>query len=250
MQILRYKKMSSGKYKIELDNGINMELYEEVILKYELLLKKSIDQTMIPIIQDSNLEWEVYYIALKSLKQRFKSSYDLRSSLVKKEYPVDLVDKAVNKLLEQGYLNDTSFAKGYINNQIVTSSKGPNSISNDLRNKGIDEKIIREEIVVFDRDLQRSRIKKIIDKNIKSNHNKGGSVLKNKIITNLLNLGYDLDIVQMVISDYQFGNDMELAKKEYDKLYKKLSRKYSGDELKYKIKEKLYQKGLKYEEED
>ena len=250
MQILKYKKMSSGKYKIELDNGINMELYEEVILKHELLLKKSVDQTMIPIIQDSNLEWEVYYVALKSLKQRFKSSYDLRSSLVKKEYPVDLVDKAVNKLLEQGYLNDASFAKGYINNQIITSSKGPNSISNDLRNKGIDEKIIREEIVVFDRDLQKSRIKKIIDKNIKSNHNKGGSVLKNKIITNLLNLGYDLDIVQMVISNYQFGNDIELAKKEYDKLYKKLSRKYSGEELKYKIKEKLYQKGLKYEEVD
>ena len=250
MQILKYKKMSSGKYKIELDNGINMELYEEVILKHELLLKKSIDQTMIPIIQDSNLEWEVYYVALKSLKQRFKSSYDLRSSLVKKEYPVYLVDKAVNKLLEQGYLNDASFAKGYINNQIITSSKGPNSISNDLRNKGIDEKIIREEIVVFDRDLQKSRIKKIIDKNIKSNCNKGGSVLKNKIITNLLNLGYDLDIVQMVISNYQFGNDIELAKKEYDKLYKKLSRKYSGEELKYKIKEKLYQKGLKYEEVD
>ena len=57
----------------------------------------------------------------------------------------------------------------------------------------------------------------------------------------MLNLGYDLDIVQMVISNYQFGNDIELAKKEYDKLYKKLSRKYSGEELKYKIKEKLYQ---------
>ena len=54
----------------------------------------------------------------------------------------------------------------------------------------------------------------------------------------------------MVISNYQFGNDIELAKKEYDKLYKKLSRKYSGEELKYKIKEKLYQKGLKYEEVD
>ena len=74
--------------------------------------------------------------------------------------------------------------------------------------------------------------------------------LRNKIITNLLNLGYDLDIVQMVISNYQFGNDIELAKKEYDKLYKKLSRKHSGEELKYKIEEKLYQKGLKYEEVD
>ena len=33
--------------------------------------------------------------------------------------------------------------------------------------------------------------------------------------------------------------------KEYDKLYKKLSRKYEGATLEYKIKEKLYQKGFK-----
>ena len=32
------------------------------------------------------------------------------------------------------------------------------------------------------------------------------------------------------------------------KLYKKLSSKYSGKELEYKIKQKMYQKGLVYEE--
>ena len=37
----------------------------------------------------------------------------------------------------------------------------------------------------------------------------------------------------------------DLAKKEYDKLYKKLSRKYSGQELEFKINQKLYQKGFK-----
>ena len=36
-------------------------------------------------------------------------------------------------------------------------------------------------------------------------------------------------------------------KSEYEKLYAKYSRKYSGVELSRKIKEKLYLKGLKYE---
>ena len=61
-------------------------------------------------------------------------------------------------------------------------------------------------------------------------------------------LGYDVDLINKVILDYDFSNDKDMVKKEYDKLYKRLSRKYSGNELEYKIKEKLYQKGLYYEE--
>ena len=40
MKILKYKKGSKGKYKVYLDNGLELQLYEDVILKYELLLKK------------------------------------------------------------------------------------------------------------------------------------------------------------------------------------------------------------------
>ena len=47
--------------------------------------------------------------------------------------------------------------------------------------------------------------------------------------------------------DTDFPSDDDIAKKEYDKLYKKLSRKYSGSELELKIKQKLFQKGLRYE---
>ena len=60
---------------------------------------------------------------------------------------------------------------------------------------------------------------------------------------------YDLSIINKVISDYEFDSNEEIAKKEYEKLYRKYSRKYSGRELEYKIKEKLYQKGLKYEKD-
>ena len=42
-------------------------------------------------------------------------------------------------------------------------------------------------------------------------------------------------------------DDQDIMKKEYDKLYKKLSKKYRGKELEYKIKQKLYQKGFYHE---
>ena len=50
-------------------------------------------------------------------------------------------------------------------------------------------------------------------------------------------------------SNYNFNDTSDIAKREYEKLYTRLSRKYSGKELEYKIKEKLYQKGLSYEKD-
>ena len=248
MKILKYKKLSSGRYKLELEDSQPVELYEETILKYELLLKKRIDNSEMIEISEYDKEWDVYYVGLKALKSRFKSTKELRDYLIRKEYPYDLVNNAVEKLLKQGYLNDELFAKSYINNQMVTSSRGPIKISNDLFSKGISQSIVSKEIEVFTEEIQLEKINKIIRISLKSNRTRGGMVLKNKIINDLVISGYDLSIISKVISDFEFDSNDDIAKKEYDKLYRKYSRKYSGKELEYKIKEKLYQKGLSYEE--
>lgn len=248
LKIIKYRRMANGKYKVELDGGRDLLLYEDVILKYELLLLKDINDKLLIEVDKANQEWDVYYVALKSLKSRFKSIKDMRDSLLKKEYPKDLVDSAINRLIKQGYLDDNSFSRGYINTQIVTSLKGPNKISKELSAKGVSNSIISDELNVFDLNLQKEKIEKVINKEIKINRTRGGVVLKNKIVNDLINLGYSFDIVQSVIDKFDFSNDLDIAKKEYDKLYRKLSRKYNGKELEYKIKEKLYQKGLYYED--
>ena len=247
MKIEKYKKLSNGRYKISFDNNLDTVLYEEVILKYELLLKKEIDNDTLIEIDSYNQEWDVYYIGLKSLKTRFKSTYELKMLLLKKEYPSSLVDKAIDKLISQGYLDDRSYARGFIHNKMVTSSYGPLRVEKELLDKKIDSKIIREELLIYSEEEQISKIRKIIEKWIKSNRSRGGNVLKNKIINDLRNFGYDISLINRVISNYSFNNNKDISKKEYDKLYKKYSRKYSGDELKRKIREKMYLKGLDIE---
>ena len=58
----------------------------------------------------------------------------------------------------------------------------------------------------------------------------------------------NLDIVKEEISKYNFRVDKDTYEREYNKIYKDLSRKYDGYELEYKIKQKLYQKGMYYED--
>jgi len=247
LKIIKYKKGTNNKYKVYLENDTDLSLYEEVILKYNLLLKKEIDLDILDEINKYNQECDVYYVALNNIKNRFRSIHDIKELMIKKEYPLELIDLAIEKLIKQGYLNDRMYAKSYINNQIVTTNKGPKKIEAELRSSKVDQEIINDEIVVFDEESQKVKIDKLVNKMIRSNRSRGGSVLKIKIINDLSVLGYERDVIMSVISNYEFNTDQEIVKKEYDKLYKKLSKKYSGSELEYKIKEKLYQKGLYYE---
>ena len=120
-------------------------------------------------------------------------------------------------------------------------------IINDLTNKGVSSSICEEEIVVFDDELQLERIDKIINKMIKNNHSRAGVVLKSKIFNDLKVLGYSSEVINKIINDYNYNDNKDIYKKEYNKIYNRLSKKYEGKELEYKINQVLYQKGLYYE---
>ena len=231
-----------------LESGEELSLYEDVILNFDLLLKKSIDDKERDKILKMNQEYDVYYVALQSLKNRFRSVKDLKELLIKKQYPEEYVNMAIDKLLKQGYLDDCSFAKAYINQQMITTSKGPFKIERELLDKGVSSDIIYRELAVFTKEEQIVKIEKIATRLIKSNRSRGGMVLRKKITYDLQNLGYDVSVINEGLANVEFSDTKDIQKREYEKLYRKLSKKYSGRELEFKIREKLYQKGLYYED--
>ena len=245
MKITKYKKSTNGRYILTLEDDSKLSLYEETILEFNLLLTKNIDD--VEEISKFNMQYEAYYIALKSINSRYKSVEEVRKMLKNKEFSSEIVDFVIDRLIKQGYLNDQLFAKLYINNQIVTTSRGPLRIKKDLLDKGVSNSIIDEELIEFNEDIQLEKIDKFINKSIKSNHSRGGVILKSKIFNDLKTLGYDSSVINKIINDYDYSDNKDLYKKEYDKLYRKLSKKYEGKELEYRINERLYQKGLYYE---
>ncbi|MBQ3436067.1 MAG: hypothetical protein IJH13_03525, partial [Bacilli bacterium] len=94
MNVIKYKKMKGGLYKLVLSNGKEMKVYEDVILKYDLLFKKDIDAATIIEVQEANKEYEAYYMLLNSLRRRAKTVKECHDYLEKKEYTDEVIDKA------------------------------------------------------------------------------------------------------------------------------------------------------------
>ena len=100
------------------------------------------------------------------------------------------------------------------------------------------------ELKKVDTCLLNSKLEKAILKKIKSNKKHSNYHLKQKIMNEMINLGYSKQIVEEIINlNLEKEND-DILEKEYLKLYNKFSKKYSGQDLSIKIKYNLLSKGF------
>ena len=134
MKIEKFKKLKDGVYELKLDNENIIFTYEEVILKFELLINREIDNKKLKEIEKLNDYYKCYYTAIKSIKKKSYSRKELFKKL-KDEFEEYLVNEVLDNIEKLGYIDDKSFANSYINRQITTTNHGPIRIVRDLEDK-------------------------------------------------------------------------------------------------------------------
>ena len=247
MKIKEIKKNKNGKYKIILDNDEIINTYDDVILNNGLLFHKEIDSELLNKLNTETNYYEIYNKTIKFIEKKLRSKKEIITFLNKNKVGESDKEKIINKLESIKLINDELFANAYSQDRINLSSDGPYKIINDLRKNDISEEMIEKVISKIDEDLIYEKLKKLIVKKIKSNHNKSNYMLKQKIIIDMTNLGYDKEMIIEIIDENKCSNS-NIINNEYKKIYTKFSKKYEGIELERLIKNKLIQKGFSSEE--
>lgn len=234
--------MTKGRYKLNLSDGRDLVLYEEVIIHHLLLNNKEIDLKVEEIIMKENEKYRAYHLAIEYLSIRMRCTNEIRNYLKKKEIDNNLIEETINKLEKEGYLNDEKFAISYVNDKISLTNEGINKIERELDNFKIDDSLIANALANVRDDILYERINRLISRQVKINTKYSGNMLKMKILNYLINLGYDSAMAMECLDNVDLKNISNI-KKEYDKLLKKYITKYSDYKLEMTIKQKLHQKG-------
>ncbi len=243
MEIKSYKKKKSNLYEITFSNNTKINLYDDVILKYELLLKKEISEKDLKEIVKDNSFLECYYRALKYLNTKLRTTKEIEKYL--KDYSKSAINYTIQRLKKEGYLNDSLYIKAYINDGVNLKIEGPSKIVYELKKLGFKEEDVYNYLNTFDREIWLNKINKYITKKISSNHNLSGLLLQQKIIKELINKGFYREDINSVMNNFAFLDNKDIYEKEREKIKNKLARKYQGEELEYRIKIALSQKGFR-----
>lgn len=246
MEIKKFKKLKNNIYELELDNGSLVKLYDDVIVKYSLLINKKIDSKLLDEITKYNTSLDAYYLSLKYISKKLRCEKEIEKYLTKLEFNKDVIDKTISKLNKDGYLKHDIYIKSYINDIYNFNNYGPDKIIFNLRELGFNLNEI--EPYLEDKDF-RSKAIKIIDKKVKANHKLSNYMLKQHISNYLINLGYPKDIFYDYLDNIKINNK-DILVKEASNYIKKYSKKYQNKELLYFVKDKLYKKGYNSDEID
>jgi regulatory protein len=90
--------------------------------------------------------------ALRLLKQRLRSVFEVDSALAKREIEPEERREILQELTEAGLLDDERLARAWVNDRDRFNPRGEFVLRQELRNKGVSDEIIRE--VLKDRKLR------------------------------------------------------------------------------------------------
>ena len=204
MEIVKYELTKKNIYNVYLSNGEVLELDESVITNNELLLKKRIDNDLYDKLKRDNKICILVNTSIKYINVRLRSIKEIKDYLLKKEDDTDLIDEVISRLMKMGYLDDRRFTEAYIKDKLNFTSWGDYKIINELNKLGISSLDIEDNIDLLSDDILNERMRKIIDKDIRTNKKYSGLKLKNKIYNHLLTSGYSKEKVISLINSYDF----------------------------------------------
>lgn len=241
MKIIKYKKEKGNIYKVITSNG-EYKLYDDIIIKYELLLKKDITSKEWQNILKENSLLNAYYLALKSISVKMRTEKEIESILKKKEFNNYEIEMTIKKLQQDKYINHSTYIEAYIHDRLALYLEGERKIKNDLINLGMSDKEINPYLDKIDKNIYREKIKKYIDKKLKVNK-KSASEFKRKTMIDLISKGFNKEDINNYLDNIDIEENDEEIRKLINKLYLKYQKKYDYSTCILKIKNSLYQKG-------
>lgn len=133
--------------KLYLDNEEIMDVSPLIRQKYNLKVNDDIESLYDDISYEASLEKGIFIISLKD-----RTKKELQTKLNEKYFNTKMVQKAVQKLEELGYINDLDYTISYINNR----KYGKNRISYNLFQKGINRETINKAYNIIEEEMEKN----------------------------------------------------------------------------------------------
>lgn len=138
-----------GEYLLLLDNGEEIVIDEDTLVRRRLLPDREIDEGELEEAARENKRAELRKVALRYLSRSFRSTHEVRRFLENKGYPPRDVDEVIDELTRLGYLDDEALVQNLCH-RLVEKGKGRYFVQRELKKRGIDSNLIEQTIEELD----------------------------------------------------------------------------------------------------
>ncbi len=131
---------------IYVDDKFALSLAPETALKERLGVGQELGRNALQELADKDLRQRCFNSALRFLGYRPRSESEIRQRLTRHGFENDIIDKTVGKLKDMGYVDDTAFARFWVENRETFSPRSRRMAKFELKRKGLEVGIIEQAV--------------------------------------------------------------------------------------------------------
>ncbi len=184
----------SDRYSIYIDGKYSFSLGERELLQAGLRLRQELTEQELSNLRDSSTFGKLYDKTLNLLSYRQRSEWELRDYLRRKKTDQDTIEKILNRLSKNGYVNDREFARRWIENRRLLKPISKRKLRSELKQKRIPDEII-DELLASESADERDTLKELVAR--KSDRYPD----KQKFMQFLARQGFNYDDIKSVLSE-------------------------------------------------
>ena len=245
MKIIKIK-ILKNKIKITLDNKETLEIDKELYTNFYLYENKELSNKEYKQIKEENDVASLLKYALRIRSKAIYTEYQIREKLYQKDASKPQVDKVINSLKKYDLIDDDAYIEDYVE-YCNSLNMGENKIRNKLLDKGIFSNKLDK--IKFPISIEKRKAKNNFPKLDKKYDKYNFTQKKQHIYNAYISLGFNNDIASEMTSlikeDKNNKEELNKLKKDYEKVYMRLSRKYDKKELRQRVLSSLVSKGYK-----
>jgi len=144
------KQRREGRINLYLDGRFALGLTLDAIAAAGLRVGDEIDDDALRSLRRDAAGADALAAAMRLLSYRPRSEVELRQRLARRGAPADLVDGAISRLRELGLVDDTAFARTWVESRSRLSPRSRRLLRRELQAKGIDGEAAREALGPLD----------------------------------------------------------------------------------------------------
>lgn len=246
VQIEKIKQLKSGLYQLDLDNQQQLQVSEDVLVKFRLLKGKELTTEEIEQIKQASMYDYGLQQALNYLSYQLRTEKEIIDYLLKKEISHADITRICQYLKAQQLLDDLAYAKSYLRTSLRLSDKGPMVIRQKLSIKGVSDSIIQQVLLDYTPEIQLTILKKSMSKMLQRSSQKSHYQQLQKIKLAFVQKGFSYGLIETAMQElaptFDEEEEFERLVKEADKFKRRIKAK-NAYEYQQKLKQKLCQKG-------
>jgi regulatory protein len=180
-----------------LDGRFAFSVLAEVAVKTGLKVGKEISDNDVESLLGTDRYQRCYNAAIRYLGYRPRSESEVRQRLQRHGFDAECTDKTITRLKEQGLVNDTEFARFWIENRETFSPRSRRLTGLELSRKGLDRITIEQMVNEIDESDSAYRAATSKATRLESNDYNN---FRRRISEHLARRGFNYEVIKEVIA--------------------------------------------------